>query len=86
MELKELETKIQNYIDKLEEAHPRSVFHFTRGKKYIRLVDNSYGQESVFCFIDYDGNLYKADSWAKPAKGIRGFIDKPILSLGGFYR
>lgn len=83
---KELQTKLQNYIDRLEEAHPTNLFHYTTGRKYIRIVQAWGSQEAVFCFVDFDGNLYKADTWAKPAQGIRGHIDNPILSLGGFYR
>jgi hypothetical protein len=82
-----LKTQLANYIAQLEEAHPHSGFHYTVGKKYIRIVEDWLGgQQSSFCFVDFQGNLYKAESWAKPALGIRGHIDRPILTLGGFYR
>lgn len=69
---------------------PAPVFTLERGRKYIRVV-MSYpqpnnvqvmGSRSVHCFLDYDGNIYKAASWKVPAKGIRGHIDndrKPLL-------
>jgi MoaA/NifB/PqqE/SkfB family radical SAM enzyme len=44
------------------------------GRKYIKLVEETYGQRSVYCFIDYDGNIYKAASWAAPAKHVRGSV------------
>lgn len=48
---------------------------FTRdpgGRKYQRIVMHRDGKDrSVHAFIDLDGNVYKADGWAKPAKGVR---------------
>lgn len=32
--------------------------------------------ESAYCFIDFEGNIFKAASWSTPAKGIRCHIDK----------
>jgi hypothetical protein len=69
---------------------PAPVFSLERGSKYIRVVmaypqpDNiaCLGSRSVHCFLDKDGNIYKAESWKKPAKGIRGNINndrKPLL-------
>jgi hypothetical protein len=57
------------------------------GSKYIKLIENSLGSDRVHCFLDTNGNIYKAESWRKPAKGIRGHIDndkKPLL-LGDYY-
>ena len=39
-------------------------------KKRIRLFDD----HGVFCFIDSEGNIYKAATWDRPAKHIRGNI------------
>lgn len=44
------------------------------GRKFIKLVEEAYGQRSVYCFVDYDGNIYKAASWAAPAKHVRGSV------------
>lgn len=61
-----------------------------RGKKFIRIVaqrrDSScvpleYGR-SVYCFLDFQGNIYKAESWKKPAKHIRGSIFDDNFSFG----
>ena len=49
---------------------------YTEGNKYFRVIicrlDDSH--KSSYCFIDLDGNIYKASSWKVPAKGIRGNI------------
>lgn len=38
------------------------------GRKYIRVVSSTWGQRSVFCFVDStNGNVLKADGWKKPA-------------------
>lgn len=81
----ELKAKLDNYISQLEEANPQYGFSYTIGKKYIRVVENFWGQEAVWCFVDAYGNLYKAEGWNRPARGIRGHLDHPILNLGGFY-
>jgi hypothetical protein len=67
---------------------PAPEFHLEKGVKYIRLVVTSCGQRSVHCFLDFDGNIYKAESWKKPAKGIRGNINndkKPLLGYQYYY-
>jgi hypothetical protein len=53
---------------------------YTVGKKYIRVVQNT-GQRSVHCFIDSDLNVYKAASWATPAKGIRYNLNNDMDKL-----
>jgi hypothetical protein len=66
---------------------------FEAGKRYIRVVETAYGaNRSVFCFLDYEGNIYKAESWKKPAKHVRGHITdandsigKGITQYGGAY-
>jgi len=47
------------------------IFTLTRGMKYTRIIRES---GSVYCFIDNDGNIYKAASWKAPAKGIRSTL------------
>lgn len=46
------------------------------GRKYIRVV-RSRGEfdRAVYCFIEKStGHILKANSWATPAKGVRGTI------------
>lgn len=56
-----------------------------RGRKYQKVVvqsgipdaNGSLGdaQRSVYCFVDEStGAIYKAEGWAKPAKGIRATL------------
>jgi len=63
-------------------------FSLKYGKKYIKVIRTSFGSDAVHCFLDKQGNIYKASSWSVPAKGIRGHIDndkKPLLSRD-YYR
>ena len=47
-------------------------FTFEEGRKYLKVIYNSYGSRSVHAFVDkVSGDLYKAASWNAPAKGIR---------------
>lgn len=85
--------KIKDYCEALTKQHKEKYpslndyWTFSEGKKYIKVIQMMSGKyASVYCFIDYEGNLYKASGWNAPAKGIRGHIDNPIMSLGGFYK
>ncbi len=75
---------------------PAPVFTLERGSKYIRVVmsypdpnnTSVMTSRSVHCFLDKEGNIYKAESWKKPAKGIRGNINndqKPLLGYQFYY-
>ena len=89
--------KVQDASDKeyrdhyptLYEAGKISRYSFTTGPKYYKVIDNmSNVQQSVFCFIDRsNGDIYKADSWSRPAKHVRGniFNENVPLTLGSLY-
>jgi hypothetical protein len=49
-----------------------------KGPKYFQVWISTMqdDQKSAFCFIDFEGNIYKAAGWGKVAKGIRGHISK----------
>lgn len=53
-----------------------------RGVKYIRVVEAEQSGRRVYCFLDLQGNIYKAESWKKPAKHVRGSIFDENFSLG----
>jgi len=57
---------------------------YERGIKFIRIVIThpDSGQRSVYCFLDYQGNIYKSASWRAPAKHIRGSIFEDNFSIG----
>lgn len=64
-------------------------FGITRGSKYAKITITTYGQTSVHCFVDSEGNIYKAAGWKVPAKGIRGNINddkKPLLGYQYYIR
>jgi hypothetical protein len=46
------------------------------GIKYTRIVQTSGngGSRSVYCFVDAQGNIYKAAGWKTPAKGVRSTL------------
>ena len=48
------------------------------GSKNIRVVHQSAGSRSVYCFIrKLDGAILKSAGWKMPAKGARGSIYNP---------
>lgn len=60
------------------------------GRRYIRIVKTDPGSRSSYCFIDTtNGDVLKAESWKKPAKGARGniFIEgkEGVTPYGGHY-
>lgn len=44
------------------------------GAKFTRVVTTRSGSRSVYCFLDAQGNIYKAAGWKAPAKGVRGTL------------
>lgn len=61
----------------IELAQPRykyGTLTVKTGKVYHKILSETPAQRSAYAFIDHLGNIYKASSWAKPAKGIRGNI------------
>ncbi len=69
---------IQEFVDALnakfkEEGY--SQFEIAEGGvKYTKIIGIHGGSRSSYCFIDKDGNIYKAASWKVPAKGIRSTL------------
>ena len=56
-------------------------FSYEVGRKYVRIVVNAHGQRSVYCFIRLeDGAILKADSWKRPAKGVRAWLDQVLAN------
>jgi hypothetical protein len=59
-------------------------FSFQTGKKYLKIVARREGEQygSVHAFVDKKtGDLYKAASWAAPAKGVRYNLFNDIEKL-----
>lgn len=94
---------LQDYIEELQatsdkecqerypslwEAHKTYKFSFTEGGKYFKVTHSFGEQTSVFCFVDKsNGDIYKAETWSRPAKHIRGsiFNENPPVTLGSLY-
>lgn len=84
------------YMNKLSDFNKNYIFERRAGKKYVKIIQKYYSENSfnsdsgwsVFCFIDNEGNIYKAASWLQPAKGIRGsiFDENPPLTLSSLYK
>ena len=47
-----------------------------QGAKYVRLNRVAHGENSSYCFLDWQGNVYKCAGYKAPAKGVRGNIFK----------
>jgi len=94
-----LKDQLEKYLDKLKAYHDADykknydrleppTFTTMWGKKFIRVVRVQPHSKAVHCFVDMEGNIFKAAGWAAPAKGIRGSIFDPKPPLDGreFYR
>ena len=66
----------------------RPKYTVAKGKKFDKVIVETWGSKSVHCFINRaNGDLLKASSWNARAKGVRGNINnekKPFL-CGDFY-
>lgn len=75
---------VNEFVDALNEAYDRRlaekpwrpVFSVVKGKKFDKVIYKEKSREnmpgaSVYCFVDAEGNIYKADGWKRPAKGVR---------------
>ena len=94
MNKQEVIEKVEAYLLALDEYHakraPSAKYKFGAdyNAKYIRIwhkFGGENGQRSSFCFVDYEGNMYKCAGWSAPAKGIRGHIDNPPMESYQFY-
>jgi RNA processing factor Prp31 len=82
-EIEEFASRVQGLIDEhYEERFPNLTAPLVLvkfGRKYAKLIkkgsDKKGGQQSVYGFVDaHTGDIYKAATWAAPAKHIRGSI------------
>lgn len=77
-----IETLQRLIDDHLESLAPYKV-SYEMGTKYVKIVTGVYGNQSVHCFIDFSGNIYKANSWKAPdLKHIRGSIYDENCGVG----
>ena len=93
---------INDYIKEISEAQTKEwealgynmtkvpTFTVEEGKRFYKVVRESFGSKSVHCFVDKsNGDIYKASSWNAPAKNARGNINsekKPLLGYDFYQR
>lgn len=90
----ELYNKIENWTDKLtkhfKEENPNYPFDVkyvaSYGKTWIKIIRVDPSTNSVFAFVDNEGNIYKPTSYKAPAKGIRATLDDAPLDMAQLYR
>ena len=82
-EIEDFASRVQGLIDEhYEEKFPNLTAPLVLvkfGRKYAKLIKKGPtakgGQQSVYGFVDaHTGDIYKAATWAAPAKHIRGSI------------
>jgi hypothetical protein len=82
MATNEFEAAVQGWLEKAQAVVNRDSLAPTPeklsleyGRKYVRVVQESPGSRSAFCFIDItNGDVRMAASWKTPAKHPRGNI------------
>ncbi len=78
---------IQQFIDALNQKFSTTGYRFAverelkpaipgvRSQRYARIVQtDGPAHRSVYCFVDAEGNIYKAAGWKSPAKGVRSTL------------
>lgn len=75
--------KFRKDYPSLWESGQYDKFSFTEGGKYFKIImGHSNDQGSVFCFVHKEtGDIYKAETWYRPAKHVRGSIFNKELPL-----
>lgn len=71
-----------SYFNKNFSNNKKNEFSLSHGNRYIRVISDSHGQKSLYCFIDStNGDILKG-SWKAPVKnGVRGNIFKENFGL-----
>lgn len=90
----DLYNKIENWTDKLtkhfKEENPNYPLEVkyvaSYGKAWIKILRVDPSTNSVFAFVDNEGNIYKPASYKAPAKGIRATLDDAPLDMAQLYR
>lgn len=73
---------VDNYMSKSYYPGSSIQFTFEEGNKFLKVIKIDYNSRSVHAFVDKNnGDLYKADSWKKAAKGVRFNLFNDIEAL-----
>jgi hypothetical protein len=66
------------FADKAYVEESRRKLSVEYGRRYAKVVASDRNQRSVYCFLDMsNGDILKAEGWAKPAKHARGSLHEP---------
>jgi hypothetical protein len=71
---------IDEFVTALNEKQKRPgesnhyFFEVEKKTKYDRVMISSHGSRSVYCFVDHDGNIFKAAGAKAPAKTVRSTL------------
>ena len=73
------EEQINHFVEFLNSTYGNEhrLYKVAKLIKRYRIILYNYTSTSVYCFVDFDGNIYKYADWNRPAKGIRGHINLP---------
>ncbi len=72
MDIKEV---YDDYHRRMKFTFDKANFLYTTGPKFAKIIYNSIGQKSVYCFVEKaSGDIYAAASWNSRAKHVRGNI------------
>lgn len=73
------------YIYKAEKLKVRYRITHQSYNTYNGIVIPDVNNISVYCFVDFEGNIYKAATWSSPAKHVRGHVDNlNTIDLGKY--
>lgn len=89
----EIYDKVGKWTDKLtkhfKEENPDYPFELryvaSYGKTWIKILRVDPSTNSVFAFVDWEGNIYKPASYKAPAKGIRATLEDAPLDMAQLY-
>lgn len=69
--------EIENFVKWLNRTYSPMEYKLEKLKVRYRISKIYMGDElsrSAWGFVDFQGNVYKADTWNRPAKHIRGHV------------
>jgi hypothetical protein len=71
-----IQTKTNEYFSQRYPSLTPPRYEVEPGRKYHKVVSVEDTRRLVHCFVDNEGNVYKAAGWKAPAKGVRYTFDQ----------
>lgn len=66
---KDFQSKLIEFIKNLQSCNENNV-SYEMGTKWVKIFIGDFSTRIVYCFIDFSGNMYKANSDVNPGKKI----------------